>query len=99
MFPLRRWEEIIKASSPTDYAVLLKYKQMFFRNGTARDEWQREVVPAPQYISTISPKKNISRFVSLPHYTFFKEWDIPLRAYEKMQGGSEVSVTHAVVEL
>ena len=68
--------------------------------GTARDEWQREVMPAPQYIGTISTdEKNNSRFVSLPHNTFFEEWDIPLRAYEKMHGGSEISVTHAVVEL
>ena len=77
---------------------MLKYKQMFFRNGTAWDEWQREVVPRHNISVRFHLKKNNSRSVSLPHYTFFKEGGIPLRAYEKMHGGSEVSVIHAVVE-
>jgi hypothetical protein len=57
-------------------------------------------MPAPPYIGTISSdEKNNRRFISPPHYTFFKDWGIPLLAYTTMHGDGEVSITHAVVEL
>jgi hypothetical protein len=57
-------------------------------------------MPAPPYIGTISSdEKNNRRFISPPHYTFFKDRGIPLLAYTTMHGGGEVSITHAVMEL
>jgi len=99
-YPLRRLEKVIGASSSTNYGALLKYKQLFFRIGTAYDEKGREVYPAPHYIGTIEANEEQNgHFVSFPHYTFFQEWGIPLREYIKMHGNGPVSVTHAVVEL
>jgi hypothetical protein len=99
-YPLRRLEKVIGASSSTNYGALLKYKQLFFRIGTAYDEKGREVYPAPHYIGTIEANEEQNgHFVSFPHYTFFQEWGIPLREYVKMHGNGPVSITHAVVEL
>jgi hypothetical protein len=44
-------------------------------------------------------KKTTDGLSATPHYTFFKDWGIPLLAYTTMHGGGEVSITHAVMEL
>lgn len=98
-FPPRRLEKIIGASTSTNYATILKYRQLFFRVGEIRDEYQHVLAHAPRYETTIHGTESHNRhFVSLPHYRFFSEGSLPLRTYVRMHGSGDVFLTHAIIE-
>ena len=98
-FPLRRLEKIIRASGSTNYAAILKYKQLFFRIGEKRDELQRVVAGAPEFKKTLySSSANNACFISRPHYRFFSGFPVPLCAYSRMHGNGEVFLSYTVIE-
>ena len=98
-FPLRRLEKIIGASTSTNYGTILKYRQLFFRIGETRDEYQQVLAAAPRYETTIhAPEVNNQHFVSLPHLRFFSEGSLPMRTYQRMHGSGDVFLTHTIIE-
>lgn len=98
-YPLRRLEKILAASTSANRNVLLKYHQLFFRIGPARNERQREAIPAPRYLETVPAcDRNNRQYVSRPHREFFSRYGIPYREYEREHGAGNLTVTHAVIE-
>jgi hypothetical protein len=98
-FPLRRLEKIIRASSSTNYGTLVKYKQLFFRVGEVRDENQKLIAGPPEYVRTISaPETNNTRFISLPHYRFIRDFSPAVREYPRIHGDGAVILIHTVNE-
>lgn len=98
-FPLRRLEKIIAASSSTNYGLLVKYKQLFFRVGEKKDEDLQVCATAPVYIKTIpASDENNAHFISLPHYTFFSHFGRTLPLYPRMHGAGDVFLTSVVIE-
>ncbi len=98
-FPLRRLEKIIKASGSANYGTLVKYRQLFFRVGTVRDENQELVSGAPEYVKTLTaPDGNNERFISRPHYDFVRDFIPGLGEYRRMHGRGTVILTHTVNE-
>jgi hypothetical protein len=98
-FPLRRLEKIIGASTSINYGTILKYRQLFFRIGETRDEYQQVLVATPRYETTIrAPEANNQHFVSLPHLRFFSEGSLPMRTYQRMHGTGDVFLTHTIIE-
>lgn len=98
-FPLRRLEKIIGASTSINYGTILKYRQLFFRVGEIRDEYQHVLAHAPRLETTIhGTEAHNQHFVSLPHYRFFSEGLLPMRTYVQMHGSGDVFLTHAIIE-
>jgi len=98
-FPLRRLEKIIRASGSANFGTLVKYKQLFFRVGTVRDENQKLMNGPPEYVKTLpAPEENNARFVSRPHYHFMKDFVPVLQEYQRMHGMGAVILTHTVNE-
>ncbi|MGB9176903.1 MAG: hypothetical protein WCB46_09240 [Methanoregula sp.] len=66
-FPVRRPEKMIRAAGTTNFGTLVKYRQLFFRIGEVRDENQKVLAGAPEFVWTLTaPEKNNVRFVSRP---------------------------------
>jgi hypothetical protein len=98
-FPLRRLEKIIKASGSVNFGTLVKYKQLFFRVGEVRNEDQKLMAEAPEYVTTIAaPEENNARYISRPHYQFMKDFLPVLRNYPRMHGKGTVILTHTINE-
>ena len=98
-FQLRRLEKIIKASSSINYNSLVKYKQLFFRVGSKKDHKRRILEDSPKYVKTIKADEDKnSNFISKPHLSFFKSFDIPMRWYRFMHGKGDVFLVYAIIE-
>jgi len=98
-FPLRRLEKIIRASGSANYGTLVKYRQLFLRVGETRDENNNLVTGSPAFVRTLpAPDENNTRFISLPHYRFLKEFLPSLREYPRMHGTGGVILTYTVNE-
>jgi hypothetical protein len=97
-FPIRRLEKIIRASGSANYGTLVKYKQLFFRVGTVRDEY-RLIAGQPVLEKILpAPEENNARFISMPHYHFLKDAIPLIRTYPRMHGKGDVILTHTINE-
>jgi hypothetical protein len=98
-FPLRRLEKIIAASTSTNYGLLLKYHQLFFRIGEKKDENQKLLENPPAYVKTLpgsEPANNY--FISGPHYRFLEDFKTPQRIYSRIHGQGPVTLTYTIME-
>jgi hypothetical protein len=82
-----------------NFGTLVKYKQIFFRVGEVRNNDQKLMAEAPEYVTTIvAPEENNARYISRPHYRFMKDFLPVLRDYPRMHGEGTVILTHTVNE-
>jgi DNA primase catalytic subunit len=93
-----RLRKILKASTATNFATLLKYHQLFFRIGEKCSGDGQVRAGAPVYCRTIAATDaDNAHFVSRPHHQFLSDF-IPLRDYPRMHGNGTVFLTHTVIE-
>jgi hypothetical protein len=97
-FPLERLKKIVMASSSQNRAAILKYRQLFFRDGEEIGEDQQVRASVPGYFCTLEAGRKGRDFpVSGPHLSFFSD-AVPSMEYGRMHGKGQVSLTHVVIE-
>jgi DNA primase catalytic subunit len=99
-FDQRRLEKIIKYSGSENYNSLIKYKQLFFRIGTKKDQEMRDIEDTPEYIETIEnpdPKAE-NKYLSRPHELFLLTQDVPVKSRGRTHGTEKIPITHALIK-
>ncbi len=94
----QRVKKILNAAESLNSFTFAKYKQTYMRVGKTFDKTGREFGEVPKYLKTMCAVENRNRYISRPHYRFFKNNGVPLPEYPKQHGGDDVFITHVMIE-